>query len=240
MLSRSNERPKFFTFAEYIIPENKEIYTQIKKLADFNKKILFEVATISAFYLLNKRTINQKFKVEDIVYVPDRIIAKNPHSLTDALGKITEVKENERDYEVVMLDGTHLKRHFSDIVSASATKSGSDVNLIDPFQLINWKDKTPPDHLYPKFKPFLEEFKKGISTKVPRITYENPENHEMQEVPQQEIANCKTIEQRLQAANEKESPAGIDLVLKKLMDTTMAPDPLDIPDSLASSKRPKN
>ena len=135
---------------------------------------------------------------------------------------------------------THLKRHFSDIVSASATKSGSDVNLINPFQLINWKDKTPPDHLYPKFKPFLEEFKKGISTKVPRIDYEIPENHETQEVPQQEIANCKTIEQRLQAANEKELPAGIDLVLKKLMDTTMTTDPLDIPDSLASSKRPKN
>ena len=61
-----------------------------------------------------------------------------------------------------MLDGTRLKRHFSDIVSATATKSGSDVELIDPFQLINWKDKTPPDHIYPKFKLFLENFKKGI------------------------------------------------------------------------------
>merc|ERR1712002_1084361 len=164
------------------------------------------------------------------VYVPDQIIAKNPHSLTDALGKIIEVKENGRDYEVVMLDGTHLKRHFSNIVSASATKSGSDVKLIDPFQLINWKDKTPPDHLYPKFKPFLEEFKKGMSAEVSRITYENSGNHETQEVSQQEIANCETIEQRFQAAKEKESPAGIDLVLKKFMDTTMAPD------SLASSK----
>ena len=38
LLSRSNEKPKFFTFAEYFIPSNKEIYTQIKKLADFNKK----------------------------------------------------------------------------------------------------------------------------------------------------------------------------------------------------------
>ena len=27
LLSRSNEKPKFFTFAEYIIPSNKEIYT---------------------------------------------------------------------------------------------------------------------------------------------------------------------------------------------------------------------
>ena len=54
LLSRSNEKPKFFTFAEYIVPSNKEIYTQIKKLADFNNKILFEIAANSAFYLLNK------------------------------------------------------------------------------------------------------------------------------------------------------------------------------------------
>ena len=139
-----------------------------------------------------------------------------------------------------MLDGTHLKRHFSDIVSASATKSGSDIKLIDPFQLINWKDKTPPDHLYPKFKPFLQEFKEGISTKVPRITDENSENNEIQEVPQQEIPNSETTEQRSQATDKHEAPTGINLVIKKLMDTTMAPDPLDVPDSLANSKRPKN
>ena len=137
MLSRSNERLKFFTFTEYLIPEKKEVYTQIKRLAEFNKKILFEVATISAFYLQNKRTINQRFKVDDIIYVPDRIIAKNPYTLTDVLGKITEVRENGQDYNIVMLDRTPLKRHFSDIVSASATKSGSDVELINPFQLIN-------------------------------------------------------------------------------------------------------
>ena len=74
MLSRSNEKPKFFTISEYFIPGNKEIYTQIKKLADFNKKILFKIATISTFYLLNKRTINQRFKVNDLIYIPDRIV----------------------------------------------------------------------------------------------------------------------------------------------------------------------
>ena len=74
LLLRSNDKPKFFTFAEYLIPSNKEIYKQIKKLADFNKKILFEVAANSAFYLLNKRTLNQKFKEQDLVYVPDRLL----------------------------------------------------------------------------------------------------------------------------------------------------------------------
>ena len=176
MLSRSNERPKFFTLAQYIIPENKEVYAQIKKLAEFNKKILFEVASTSAFYLLNKRTISQKLKINDIIYSPNRTLAKNPHSLTDALGKITELKETRRDYTIMMLDGTQLKGHFSDVVSTTAIKSGSDVELINPFQLINWKDRTPPDHLYLKSKLFLKNFKKGIFTDTPSITYEGPDD----------------------------------------------------------------
>ena len=186
MLSRSNEKQKFFTFSEYLIPENKEICAQIKKLADFNKKILFEIATISAFYLLNKKTLNWRFKKDDLIYIPDRIIAKNPHSLMDALGKIMKVRENGQDYNIVMLDGTPLKHYFSDIVSASATKSGSDVELIDPFQLINWKDKTPPDLLYPKFKLFLEELKRGVFTNIPRVTYEGPEHPDFQILPDQD------------------------------------------------------
>merc|ERR1712240_617266 len=91
LLSRSIEKPKFFTFAEYIIPGNKDIYRQIKILADLNKKILFEIAANSAFYLLNKRTLNKKFEKNYLVYIPDRIIAKNPHLLSDVLGKITGI-----------------------------------------------------------------------------------------------------------------------------------------------------
>merc|ERR1712240_242825 len=113
MLSRSNEKPKVFTFAKYIISDNKEIYTQMKKLVDFNKKILFKIAAICAFHLLNKRTLNKKFKKNDLVYIPDRIITKNPPSLSDALGKIIGVLLTERDYSIIMLNGTPLKCHFS-------------------------------------------------------------------------------------------------------------------------------
>ena len=114
---RSNAKPKFFTFAEYLIPSNKEIYKQIKKLADFNKKILFEVAANSAFYLLNKRTPNQRFKEQDLVYVPDRLLLKNPHSLSDALGRISVILPSQRDYSIILLDGTKITHHHSDIVS---------------------------------------------------------------------------------------------------------------------------
>ena len=67
LLSGSNEKLKFFTFAEYIVSSNKEIYTQIKKLANFNNKILFRIAAYSAFYLSNKMVINQKFKMNYLI-----------------------------------------------------------------------------------------------------------------------------------------------------------------------------
>ena len=97
----------------------------------------------------------------------------------------------------MILDGSQLKCHFSDIVSASATKSGSDVELIDPFQLINWKDKTPSDHLYPKFKLFIDEFKRGVFTNIPRITYEGPEDPDIQIIPEQDNQDKETGEQKL-------------------------------------------
>ena len=75
-----------------------------------------------------------------------------------------------------MLDGTPIKCHFSDIVSASATKSDSDVTLIDSFQFIDWKHKTPPDNLYPKFKLLLEKFKTGEFINTPALTQEHYED----------------------------------------------------------------
>ena len=76
-----------------------------------------------------------------MVYITDRLLAKNPHSLSDALGRIKEVLPSQRDYNITLLDGTIIARHYSDIVSALATKSNSDVTLIDPFQLIDWKNR---------------------------------------------------------------------------------------------------
>ena len=84
---------------------------------------------------------------------------KNSHSLSDTLGRISKVLPSQRDYSIILLDGTKITCHHSDIVSALATKTSSDVTLIDPFQLIDWKDRTPPDHLYPKFKVFNDKFK---------------------------------------------------------------------------------
>ena len=74
---------------------------------------------------------------------------------------------------------------------------------------------------------------------TPSITFEGPDDPGIQS-PEQDDQDHETVEQRLQAAKEKGSSSGIDMVLKKLMDTTMTPDPLHVPDSFANSKRPRN
>merc|ERR1711962_1304235 len=159
MLKRASAKPKFFTLAEFLIPSDKKMYNQILKMASFSKQILFEVAAAAAFTLLNKRTLNKKFQVGELVYIPGRLLKKHPNSLRDALGKIKEVSCSGRDYTIEMIDGGTLKRHFSDLVSASATKNQSDITLIDPFQLVDFKTRILPEHLYPKFRLQLEKFK---------------------------------------------------------------------------------
>ena len=85
--------------------------------------------------------------------------------------RVKETLPSGRDYSITLMDGTTISRHYSDIVSALATKSNSNVTLIDPFQLIDWKEQTPPEHLYPKFKLFLDNFKDGHQTPLPAITH---------------------------------------------------------------------
>merc|ERR1712114_3419 len=146
MLKRSPAKPKIFTFAEFIVPTEKQIYKQILKMATFSKKILFEVSAAAAFHLLNKKNLNNKFKIGELVYIPDRLLKKHPNSLRDALGKVIEVASTTRDYVIEMIDGDTVKRHYSDIVSASVTKNQSDTILIDPFQLVDYKTRIILDH----------------------------------------------------------------------------------------------
>ena len=72
------------------------------------------------------------------------------------------------------------------------------------------------------------------------ITYEGPNDPDILIEPEQDDQDHETIEQRLQAAKEKELSSGINMVLKKLMDTTMTPDQLHVPDSFANYKIPRN
>ena len=109
--------------------------------------------------------------------------------------------------------------------------------LIDPFQLIDWKDRTPPDHLYPKFKLFLENFKKGHQVSIPEITQQSSESTTQQNNSDEEV---QTGDQRLHQAMSSTSPTGLDTLLQKVMDSNTQSELLEKPKNLATSKRPKN
>merc|ERR1712120_96898 len=213
MLKRASAKPKFFTLAEFLIPTDKKMYNQILKMAGFSKQILFEVAAAAAFTLLNKRTLNKKFQVGDLVYIPGRLLKKHPNSLRDALGKIKEISSSGRDYTVEMIDGGTQKRHFSDLVSATATKNQSDVTIIDPFQLVDFKTRIPPEHLHPKFRLQLDKFKD-----------QNP-NVDITEVPDETIQDQADIDhppeltgdQRVDRAMENDVPSGADEIIRKMV-----------------------
>ena len=147
---------------------------------------------------------------------------------------VNKILPSKRDYSITLLDGTAINHHYSDIISALATKSNSDVTLIDPFQIIDWKDQTPPDHLYPKFKVFLDNFKSGSQTLLPAITYMDPQRQEAENGN----LNTQTMEQEVQPEACTSEPTQLDSLLQNII----RPDSqlLEKPKSLTSSKRTKN
>merc|ERR1712112_755978 len=221
--------------AEFLIPPDKKMYDQILKMASFSKQILFEVAAAAAFSLLNKRTLNKKFQVGDLVYILGRLLKKHPNSLRDALGKIKEISISGRDYTVEMIDGGTLKRHFSDLVSATATKNQSDVTLIDPFQLIDFKTQILPEHLYPKFRLQLDNFK--AQNPNVDITDVLEDSHQDQEDDDHPLD--LTGDQRVDRAIENNDPSGTHVLLRKIMETEHSED-VEFPADLRDISKPKS
>ena len=248
MLERAQGKPKFFTLAEYLIPSDKQMYNQILKMAEFSKQILFEIASSAATQLLNKKVLNIKFKEGDLVYVPDKVIKKHPHSLRDALGKIKKVQESGRDYIIQMIDGGELKRHFSDIVSASATANQSEVTLIDPFQLVDPKTRIIPHHMYPQFKLILDKFNntdQSHNTDHNREFEDLPPLEEMdtttysQQEYEQEQGNTMTGDQVLEHARITVHPTPTEEMLRNMLQNN-PPEEIVIPADLRHIPKPKS
>merc|ERR1712240_37303 len=234
-MGRASAKLKFFTLAEFLIPSDKKMCDQILKMANFSKQILFEVAAAAAFSLLNKKTLNKKFKVGDLVYIPGRLLKKHPNSLRDALGKIKEITNTGRDYIVEMIDGGTLKRHFSDLVSATATKNQSDVTLIDPFQLIDFKTRILPEHLYPKFRLQLDKFK----SQNPSVDITEVPDDSSQDQEDDDHLSDLTGDQRVDKAIANNNPSGADVLLRKIIENVNSED-VDFPADLRNISKPKS
>merc|ERR1712126_138020 len=156
-------------------------------------------------------------------------------SLRDALGKIKDISSSGRDYTVEMIDGGTLKRHFSDLVSATATKNQSDVTLIDPFQLIDFKTRILAEHLYPKFRLQLDKFKsQNPSVNITEVPDDSSQDQEDDDHPPD-----LTGDQRVDRAIENNNPSGADVLLRRIIENVNSED-VDFPADLRNIPKPKS
>ena len=86
LLRRSPGKIKIFHLSDFVITSDKDIYISLQELTHSTKQLLNIVAATTAHSLLNKRPQKQKFHVKQLVYIPDLLISKNVHSITEALG----------------------------------------------------------------------------------------------------------------------------------------------------------
>merc|ERR1711890_181856 len=136
----------------------------------------------------------------------------------------------------------------SDIVSASTTKNQSEITLIDPFQLVDYRTKIIPDHLYPKFRLHLDKFKtkKGgkifdsVQTKEPvEIDITQEEAIEPVEIDISQEETMETGNERIAKAMDTPTPSEIDSFIRKMMQN-QKPEEIAFPADLRDIRKPKS
>ena len=151
MLKRSPQSPKVFTLSECIIPSHNDTVKSIMQLKESSKKILSQISAAMAITLLNQKSQILKYNVGDLVYLPDKLLRKNPGSIKESLAYIIRCLDGGRNYLVKMLNGQILTRQLSNLVSANASKNQLEAQVIDPFTIVDWKQAHLPEDFNAKF-----------------------------------------------------------------------------------------
>ena len=171
MLKRSPQAPKVYTLSEFTIPSHKKTIDSIFEMKEISKQVLSHLAAAMAMILLNQKSQTTQFKMGQLVYLPDRLLRKNPNSIQEALAYIINIEPGGRNYVVKTLDGRILSRHLTVLVDAKANRLEQSVQVIDLFQLPNWQEAILPDDLIVKFDLFLDKFRDhmlSLEQKEPR------------------------------------------------------------------------
>merc|ERR1712089_25469 len=146
-----------------------------------------------------------------------------------------EVSCSGRDYTVEMIDGGTLRRHYSSLVSATANANQADVKLIDPFQLVDFKTRILPEHLYPKFRLQLEKFK----NQNPHIDITEVPDDYSQDQANDDHPQDLTGDQRVDRAMANENPSGADELIRKMVEN-VSHENIDFPADLRRIPKPKS
>ena len=85
LLKWSSLHIKVFTLSDFVIPKDKTMRQLVHELTLESKEVLGLIAGETVAILLNKQIMHQSFAVNKLVFIPDLLYKKNPHSLLDSL-----------------------------------------------------------------------------------------------------------------------------------------------------------
>merc|ERR1712237_204939 len=125
-----------------------------------------------------------------------------------------------------------VRRHYSSLVSATANANQADVKLIDPFQLVDFKTKILPDHLYPKFGLQLDKFK----DQNPNVDITDDTDND---TIQSQQMQGPTGDQRVERALTNSDKNNTDDIIRHMI-SNVRKEPIHFPPNLTDIKRPKS
>ena len=120
-------------------------------------KLVLGLIALETVNILNQHRVREKFAINEIVFVPDLLIQKNPHSLMDSLARVKDTHDFTT-YSLTLLNKKVITRHVSQIVSTNANFNTSRFQSIDPFQINYVEEVWTPEDFRVKFKDNTLQF----------------------------------------------------------------------------------
>ena len=109
-----------------------------------------------AYILINqKKSKKEDFRKGQLVYIPSNLMCKNPNSLNEALGYITDIKSNGQKFLVKTLDGKLISGLQRGIIDTHANRLNNETMNIDMLQLPDWQDTILPEKFNIKYEIFF-------------------------------------------------------------------------------------
>ena len=174
MLKRSSGPIKIFTLSQFIIPQEKHMRNLMTELASESRSVLNLIASETCKHLLNRKVINQTLSVGQLVYCPDLLIQKNPHSMIESLAKVKRTLDG-RNFELELLNKKRITRHISALVPTRANHNLTQTQNIDPFQIINCEEVIVPSQVSSKFGLNLQQFDEDGHNDDENVDHDNSE-----------------------------------------------------------------
>ena len=162
LLKRSSAPMKVYTLSDFVIPRDRDMKKLVHELTQESKLVLGLIAA-ETVKILNQHRLREKFAINEIVFVPDLLIAKNPHSLMDSLARVKDTIDFTT-YSLTLLNKKVITRHVTQIVSTGANFNTCQFQSIDPFQINYVEEMWTPSDFKVKLRDHTLQFENDNDT----------------------------------------------------------------------------